>query len=72
MPARERPSPRRQRRDRPSGIIVRVPGIVTPEPILPIRLIALDIDGTLVGDDLVIGPDTRRAIRAARRRGRRS
>ena len=33
-----------------------MPGIVTPEPILPIRLIALDIDGTLVGDDLVIGP----------------
>ena len=46
-----------------------MPGIVTPEPILPIRLIALDIDGTLVADDLVIGPDTRRAIRAARRRG---
>ena len=34
----------------------RVPDIVTPDPILPIRLIALDIDGTLVGDDLVIGP----------------
>ena len=25
---------------------------MTPDPILPIRLIALDIDGTLVGDDL--------------------
>src|SRR5258705_4299570 len=36
---------------------------------LPIRLIALDIDGTLVGDDLVIGPDTRAAVRAARARG---
>jgi Cof subfamily protein (haloacid dehalogenase superfamily) len=46
-----------------------VPAIKTPEPILPIRLIALDIDGTLVGDDLLIGPDTRRAIRKARARG---
>jgi Cof subfamily protein (haloacid dehalogenase superfamily) len=46
----------------------RVPRIVTPPPILPVRLVALDIDGTLVGDDLVIGPDTRRAIRAARER----
>ena len=42
---------------------------MTPEPILPIRLIALDIDGTLVGDDLEIGPDTRAAVRAARARG---
>ena len=40
-----------------------------PEPILPIRLVALDIDGTLVGDDLAIGSDTRAAIRAARARG---
>ena len=32
---------------------------------LPIRLIALDIDGTLVGDDLVVGPRTRAAVRAA-------
>ena len=31
----------------------------------PIRLIALDIDGTLVGDDLIVGPRTRAAIRAA-------
>jgi len=29
----------------------------------------MDIDGTLVGDDLVIGPDTRSAVRAARARG---
>ena len=36
-----------------------------PEPLFPIRLIALDIDGTLIGDDLVIGPRTRAAIRAA-------
>jgi Cof subfamily protein (haloacid dehalogenase superfamily) len=33
--------------------------------LLPIRLIALDIDGTLVGDDLAVGPRTRAAIRAA-------
>jgi hypothetical protein len=46
-----------------------VPIITTPEPILPIELIALDIDGTLVGDDLKIGPDTRAAIRAVRARG---
>ena len=36
---------------------------------VPVGLVALDIDGTLVGDDLNIGPDTRAAIRAARRRG---
>lgn len=47
----------------------RVLRLVTPQPILPIELIALDIDGTLIGDDLVIGPDTRAAVRAARSRG---
>jgi Cof subfamily protein (haloacid dehalogenase superfamily) len=46
-----------------------VPKPLTPEPILPIGLVALDIDGTLVGDDLIIGPDTLAAVRAARRRG---
>jgi len=46
-----------------------VPEIRTPDPILPIRLVALDIDGTLVGEDLSIGVDTRRAIRAARTSG---
>jgi len=46
-----------------------VPAIITPQPILPISMVALDIDGTLVGDDLVIGPDTRAAIRQARSRG---
>jgi Cof subfamily protein (haloacid dehalogenase superfamily) len=43
--------------------------IRTPEPILPIAMIALDIDGTLVGDDLLIGGETRTAIRKARARG---
>jgi Cof subfamily protein (haloacid dehalogenase superfamily) len=40
-----------------------------PDPILPIRLIALDIDGTLIGDDLTIGSRTRAAIQAASERG---
>src|SRR5450759_3576583 len=39
------------------------------EPRLPIRLIALDIDGTLVGDDLVVGRRTIDAIAEATRRG---
>jgi Cof subfamily protein (haloacid dehalogenase superfamily) len=34
-------------------------------PAFPIRLVALDIDGTLIGDDLVVGPRTRAAVRAA-------
>ena len=40
-----------------------------PEPLLPIRLIALDIDGTLVGEDLVVGERTRATIGEAVRRG---
>ncbi len=39
------------------------------EPTLPIRLIALDIDGTLVGEDLAIGERTIQAITEAQRRG---
>jgi Cof subfamily protein (haloacid dehalogenase superfamily) len=39
------------------------------EPSLPIRLIALDIDGTLVGDNLVVGPRTLAAVAEATRRG---
>ena len=46
-----------------------MPTSTTPDPILPIELIALDIDGTLIGDDLVIGADTRAAVRAAMARG---
>jgi Cof subfamily protein (haloacid dehalogenase superfamily) len=46
-----------------------VPNPLTPQPILPIELIALDIDGTLIGDDLVIGPATRAAVRKALARG---
>ena len=46
-----------------------MPILRSPDPILPIELIALDIDGTLIGDDLEIGPRTRAAIRAARQRG---
>jgi Cof subfamily protein (haloacid dehalogenase superfamily) len=39
------------------------------EPLLPVRLIALDIDGTLVGEDLVIGERTVAAVAEATRRG---
>jgi len=39
------------------------------EPLFPIRLLALDIDGTLVGDDLVIGKRTRAAVSKAAARG---
>ncbi len=46
-----------------------MPDRLSPPPLLPIELIALDIDGTLIGDDLVIGPDTRAAVRAALARG---
>jgi len=44
-------------------------GPVGPEPRLPVRLLALDIDGTLVADDLVLRERTREAVRAAVRRG---
>ncbi len=37
-------------------------------PEFPIRLIALDIDGTIIGDDGIVGPRTRAAIRAAMER----
>lgn len=43
--------------------------IAPVEPEFPVRLIALDIDGTLVGDDLVVGPHTRDAVRSAAARG---
>lgn len=39
------------------------------EPVLPIKLIALDIDGTLVGEDLRIGERTMAAVAEATRRG---
>lgn len=44
-----------------------VPRSVAPS--LPIRLIALDIDGTLVGEDLVLADHTVSVIRRAVRRG---
>ncbi len=37
----------------------------TPDPVLPIRLIALDIDGTIIGDDHDITERTLRAVRGA-------
>jgi hypothetical protein len=39
------------------------------EGAFPIGLIALDLDGTLIGEDLVLGKRTLRAIAAARARG---
>jgi Cof subfamily protein (haloacid dehalogenase superfamily) len=39
------------------------------EPAFPIRMVAIDIDGTLVGDDFVIRERTRTAIETAVRRG---
>jgi hypothetical protein len=40
----------------------------SPAPEFPIRLIALDIDGTLIGDDHDIGPHTVAAVKAAMER----
>lgn len=42
---------------------------MTTEPLFPIRMIALDIDGTIIGDDGVIGPRTRAAVAVAVERG---
>jgi len=40
-----------------------------PPAALPIGLVALDVDGTLIGDDLVLRPRTVAAVAAARERG---
>ena len=45
------------------------PSTARPDPALPIRLVALDIDGTLIGDDLVLGSRTVAAVATARGRG---
>jgi Cof subfamily protein (haloacid dehalogenase superfamily) len=45
------------------------PAPARPKPAFPTGLIALDLDGTLIGEDLVLGPRTIAAIRAARERG---
>ena len=42
---------------------------LTPEPVFPIRLIALDIDGTIIGDDYDIARRTVDAVGAAMGRG---
>lgn len=49
--------PRRSRQERPAAG-------GRPEPAFPIRLVALDIDGTLVGEDLILRDRTREAVRA--------
>ena len=41
---------------------------ITPGPLLPIRLIALDIDGTIIGDDHEIAERTINAVRGAMER----
>jgi len=46
-----------------------LPRPARPAPDFPIGLIALDLDGTLIDDDLVLGPRTIAAIGAARARG---
>jgi len=51
------------------GAAARIQAAARPEPAFPIGLIALDLDGTLIGDDLVLGERTIAAIRAARERG---
>ncbi len=40
----------------------------TPAPVFPIRLIALDIDGTIIGDDHEVGARTVAAVRGAMER----
>jgi Cof subfamily protein (haloacid dehalogenase superfamily) len=47
-----------------------MPAVVprTPDPVLPIRLIALDIDGTIIGDDHDVGERIRDAVRTAMER----
>jgi Cof subfamily protein (haloacid dehalogenase superfamily) len=47
-----------------------MPAVVprTPDPVLPIRLIALDIDGTIIGDDHDVGERIRDAVRSAMER----
>ena len=43
--------------------------MTSPAPAFPIRLIALDLDGTLVGDDLILRDRTKAAIAGAIERG---
>jgi Cof subfamily protein (haloacid dehalogenase superfamily) len=47
-----------------------MPAVVprTPDPVLPIRLIALDIDGTIIGDDHDVGERIRDVVRTAMER----
>ena len=45
------------------------PEAVRPAAAFPIRLVALDIDGTLIGEDLLLRDRTVTAVRAARDRG---
>ncbi len=51
---------------RPSLLPASIP--TTPAPAFPIRLIALDIDGTIIGDDHEVGARTVAAVRRAMER----
>ncbi len=55
----------------PPAVIVAPPAAIVPpaKPEFPIGLIALDIDGTLIDDDLQLRPRTLAAVAAARERG---
>src|SRR4029079_12349670 len=59
----------RARADPAGGAGGWVSPVSRPEPAFPIGLIALDLDGTLIDDDLVLRPRTLAAVRAARDRG---
>ncbi len=52
-----------------TGTVPEGPGDRRPEPRFPIRLVALDIDGTLLDHDLILRDRTRAAIRGAVARG---
>ena len=44
-------------------------GQQTVSPVSPVRMIALDLDGTLLRTDKSVGPETLKALQAARARG---
>jgi Cof subfamily protein (haloacid dehalogenase superfamily) len=53
----------------PGRLVVPEGSTAPPAPSLPVRLVALDIDGTLVDDDLILRDRTREAVRSIARRG---
>src|SRR4051812_18291243 len=59
----------RTRPCRPPARRRRAPACLMASPVFPIRLLALDIDGTLVGDNLALRDRTIAAVRGAVERG---